>query len=1074
MSRQRHVAILLLSVGFALLGSGHALHAQPAIAYRVVDLGTFADGTYSAASAVNNRGEVVGRADHYDPATGIHFEHAFFWKDRNGNGVSDPGEMIDLGTLGGRTSQATGINDAGVVVGTSDVVLPDASTASHVFRWRDANQNGLADPGEMEDLGPSTAYGIGNAGDIAAFNNYNACDSVFSGGVWIGVQGCGADFFDTSRRRAGNNPVNGLGQMVGGRSTGGTYSPYVFDVRTGTISLLSPVLGINASAQGINDVGQVIGYGGGGTGGAIWTGGQVIELGPHCNFTEATHINNLGQVVGVCYDGFGSHAFFWQDSNGNGVSDPGEMVDLRTLIPSGAIAAGLSALAINDAQQIVGSGYFPNAITNGFHAVMLTPSSVIITTDALPDGSVGDGYSAALAASYGTTPYAWSLAPASPPLPAGLTLDGATGLILGTPSQAGTFPLIVQVTDGGSAVATRALSLRIFPFTLSAYGTATPDGVLSPGEWDHAACKEFAVNLPGGPITPARLCAMNDALNLHVALSFYHGGVFDGNTFALEFDNNNDGVAENGDDAYLVNPQVGFIDDFRTNKAPFCPAGSAAADCAPGDVDDGGTTDGAGAFTDTNGFTVYEMSHPLNSGDTGHDFALHSGDAVGFWAFVRALSGADYADTYFPGFRNYARIIVADGALVTPAGRNVVVRPSDSTTGEARVTVSFDEVTQSGTTGVYTLPNPPPMPTNFSLDGVAFEIFTTGSFTEATVCISYAGLAVPQPPTLYHVVGGVPVDITIRPVDEVNKVICGRVTSFSPFMVGTIAPRRNSRPTAMPANVTVDEDSSIAITLMGADADGDPLTFSIVNHPVHGTLSGTAPNLTYTPAPNFSGTDRFTFRAFDGALFSHPATVRITVKAKPLGVTVVGPNGGETLFKGLSTTIAWTASGSPAAFDVAISRNGGATFANVPGCVGLPATARSCHWSVHGPGTSSALVRVTARRGHDRVHDTSDAVFTIIVPTITVQHTIGSSTWTTGSTQTIRWQTNLRPSDPMNIEISRNAAAGPWTTIASNVPNAGSFDWTVTGPPTTRARIRISWANDPAVEDSTHDPIRIR
>src|SRR5439155_13251114 len=124
------------------------------------------------------------------------------------------------------------------------------------------------------------------------------------------------------------------------------------------------------------------------------------------------------------------------------------------------------------------------------------------------------------------------------------------------------------------------------------------DRVLSPGEWDHAACKDFAVSLPGGATTPGRLCAMNDTLNLHIALRFDHGSLtIDGNTFGAEFDNDNDGLAENGDDVYLVNPGVGFVDDFRTNLPP-CPPGNAEASCGPADTDNGGTVDGLGAFVD--------------------------------------------------------------------------------------------------------------------------------------------------------------------------------------------------------------------------------------------------------------------------------------------------------------------------------------------------------------------------------------------------------------------------------------------------------------------------------------------
>jgi hypothetical protein len=58
----------------------------------------------------------------------------------------------------------------------------------------------------------------------------------------------------------------------------------------------------------------------------------------------------------------------------------------------------------------------------------------------------------------------------------------------------------------------------------------------------------------------------------------------------------------------------------------------------------------------------------------------------------------------------------------------------------------------------------------------------------------------------------------------------------------------NEPPLARDQSVTTDEDKAVAVTLVAADPDGDPLTYLIVNPPAHGTLSGTAPNLIYTPA----------------------------------------------------------------------------------------------------------------------------------------------------------------------------------------------------------------------------------
>jgi hypothetical protein len=76
-----------------------------------------------------------------------------------------------------------------------------------------------------------------------------------------------------------------------------------------------------------------------------------------------------------------------------------------------------------------------------------------------------------------------------------------------------------------------------------------------------------------------------------------------------------------------------------------------------------------------------------------------------------------------------------------------------------------------------------------------------------------------------------------------------------------------------------DEDEAVEIELLASDVDGDELTFSMVTPPTHGTLSGTAPELTYTPEANYNGTDSFTYKANDGTADSNIATVTITIAA---------------------------------------------------------------------------------------------------------------------------------------------------------------------------------------------------
>ena len=87
----------------------------------------------------------------------------------------------------------------------------------------------------------------------------------------------------------------------------------------------------------------------------------------------------------------------------------------------------------------------------------------------------------------------------------------------------------------------------------------------------------------------------------------------------------------------------------------------------------------------------------------------------------------------------------------------------------------------------------------------------------------------------------------------------------------------NAVPIANAQSGAAAEDAAVAITLTGSDLDGDSLTFLVVSGPSHGSLSGTPPSLTYTPAANYNGPDSFTFKVNDGTVDSVPATVSINV-----------------------------------------------------------------------------------------------------------------------------------------------------------------------------------------------------
>lgn len=112
------------------------------------------------------------------------------------------------------------------------------------------------------------------------------------------------------------------------------------------------------------------------------------------------------------------------------------------------------------------------------------------------------------------------------------------------------------------------------------------------------------------------------------------------------------------------------------------------------------------------------------------------------------------------------------------------------------------------------------------------------------------------------------------------------------------------QPVLIAPTVTTTQDGPVTITLNGQDPNVPPrtLTYTITQDPKHGTVSGTAPNLIYTPNVGFHGTDSFLITDSNGVATSSPAVVNITVLGPPTAA-------GQALTTAHDTAIAVTLSG---------------------------------------------------------------------------------------------------------------------------------------------------------------------
>ncbi len=190
--------------------------------------------------------------------------------------------------------------------------------------------------------------------------------------------------------------------------------------------------------------------------------------------------------------------------------------------------------------------------------------------------------------------------------------------------------------------------------------------------------------------------------------------------------------------------------------------------------------------------------------------------------------------------------------------------------------------------------------------------------------------------------------------------------------------------------------------------------------------------------------------------------VRINVRQR---IAVTAPNTTATWTWGTVRPITWThGGGAGALFNIDVSRDSGVTW--TPVATGVPAAAASTgafNWPVNGPATTHARIRVRALA--DGASDISDVDFTIVPGALTVTSPNGSGTLRIGETRAITFTHNLGVGAPVTIEITRDGGAS-WSTVAATTTTSAtssSYPWTVSGPATTRARIRVAWA--PTVAD---------
>ncbi|GAA4737231.1 hypothetical protein [Phytohabitans rumicis] len=293
----------------------------------------------SEARAVNNAGLVVGSSDTWASDGSIGPTHAVVWSPA-GSGYGRP---QDLGTLGGLVSKAYAVNDLGEVVGWSH----DTGGAPRAFLWSSA-LGGMTDLGGLPGAISCQAFDINDrsqvVGDcIVRINGFPTQFPV----LWSDGQVIDLSAGIGYSRTYG---INDRGEVLG------TWNGQLVLWSGGERIVLSESLVTNGAD--VNDRSEAAGtyYDGGDEGRHLargpegWYQETVIETlnGPQNN---AMDINERGEVVGSSDAGNVTHGYVW---------DRGVLTEIGTLGGTNSYAYG-----INDRGEVAGQSHDP---AQGLHA----------------------------------------------------------------------------------------------------------------------------------------------------------------------------------------------------------------------------------------------------------------------------------------------------------------------------------------------------------------------------------------------------------------------------------------------------------------------------------------------------------------------------------------------------------------------------------------------------------------------------------------------------------------------------------------------------------------------------------
>jgi len=178
-------------------------------------------------------------------------------------------------------------------------------------------------------------------------------------------------------------------------------------------------------------------------------------------------------------------------------------------------------------------------------------------------------------------------------------------------------------------------------------------------------------------------------------------------------------------------------------------------------------------------------------------------------------------------------------------------------------------------------------------------------------------------------------------------------------------------------------------------------------------------------------------------------------------LTLTDPDGGESWLRGTSQDITWTSEDSLGSIKLEYSTDNFDTDVNT--IVASTDDDGTYEWTVPTVASSTVRVRVSFV-DNASVADTSDADFTILVPTLTLTDPNGGESWVEGTSHDITWSSSDSLGN-VKLEYSTDDFDTDVNTISASTSDDGTHPWTIPSLSSSTVRVRVSYVDDVTVND---------